>query len=169
MKRVAFVLLLSVPAFAAELTPTARFTLSVTTASAVSVASSVIGGVIAVGVPGFCTEQFGSPRPMCGAAGLALAGATQLLVSLVLIPEVFRINGSDPGSVRQGWWRWARWPAAVLAVSALVFLAGAATEQKRYGTGQASMLAGLGGAAVSGITVDVLGLIGAVHAAQGIP
>ena len=169
MKRVAFVLLLSVPAFAAELTPTARFTLSVTTASAVSVASSVIGGVIAVGVPGSCTEQFGSPRPMCGAAGLALAGATQLLVSLVLIPEVFRINGSDPGSVRQGWWRWARWPAAVLAVSALVFLAGAATEQKRYGTGQASMLAGLGGAAVSGITVDVLGLIGAVHAAQGIP
>jgi hypothetical protein len=159
--------LLSLPA-SAELTPTARFTLSVSTASVVSIGSSVIGGVIALSVPGFCTQQFGSPRPMCAVAGIALAGATQLLFSLLLIPEVFRINGSEPGAVREAWWRWARWPAAVLAVSALIFLAGAASEQHRYGTGEVSMLAGMGGAATSGITVDVMGIIGAIRAAQGL-
>ena len=162
------VALLSSPVFA-ELTPSVRFTLSVTTASAVSLASSVIGGVIAVSVPSFCTEQYGSPRPLCSAGGIALAGASQLLFSLLLIPEVFRINGNEPGAVREVWWRWARWPAAVLAVSAIVFLAGAASEQRQYGKGQGSMIGGMGGAALSGVTVDVLGIIGAVRAARGLP
>jgi hypothetical protein len=104
---------------------------------------------------------------MCGAAGLALAGATQLLVSLLLLPEVFRISGNDPAAVRLGFWRAARWPAIALAASTLVFLAGAAAEQHRYGSGEGTMLVGLGGAATSGLTLDVMGIIGAVRAAQG--
>lgn len=144
----------------------ARFALSVTAASLVSVGSSVLGGVVALSVPNACTAHFGAPRPLCGAGGIALAGATQLLVSLLVIPELFRISGGDPASIRAGWWRWARWPAAVLAASALVVLAGAASEQHQYGTGQGTLLGGLGGAALSGITVDVLGIVGAVRAAQ---
>lgn len=144
-----------------------RFALSVTSASLVSVSSSVLGGLLAVSLPGLCTAEFGSPKPMCGVAGLALAGATQLLVSLLIIPELFRISGGDIGAVRAGWWRWARWPAAMLAVSALVFLAASSAESKNYGSGQGTMIVGLGGAAASGLSVDVMGLIGAVRAAQG--
>ena len=169
------VALLSLPALAADPGPTvtrhlepspARFALSVTAASLVAISSSVLGGVIALSVPGACTEQFGAPRPMCGAGGIALAGAAQLLLSLLVIPELFRLNGDDPAAIRAGWWRWARWPAALLAVSALVVLAGSASEQRAYGTGQATMLGGLGGAAVTGLSVDVLGLIGAARAAR---
>lgn len=145
---------------------TARFALSVASASLVSISSSVLGGVIALSVPNACTAQFGAPRPLCGVAGLALAGASQLLISLLVIPELFRINGDAPGAVREGWWRWARWPALVLAASALVLLAGAANENHAYGTGQTTMLAGLGGAALSGVSVDVLGIVGAVRAAR---
>ena len=144
-----------------------RFALSVTAASLVSAGTSVLGGVLALSVPSICTAQFGAPRPMCGAAGVAVAGAAQLLISLFLIPELFRISGDDPGAVRAGWWRWARWPAAVLAASALVLLAGSASEAKNYGTGQGTMITGLAGVAVSGVSVDVMGLIGAVKAAKG--
>lgn len=172
------VLFLALPVFAAEPIPEVvsrssapvsadtRFALSVTTASLVSISSSVLGGVIALSVPGFCTAQLGAPSPMCGVAGIALAGATQLLVSLLLIPEMFRLSGGDIGSVRAGWWKWARWPAAMLAVSALVFLAGSASESKNYGTGQGTMLVGMGAAAATGISVDVMGLIGAAKAAK---
>lgn len=170
--------LLSFPVFAAApLAPVpvearapepGRFALAVTSAGLVSIGSSVLGGVVALSVPNACTAQLGSPRPMCGAAGLALAGATQLLVSLLAIPELFRISGGDPAAVRAEWWRWARVPAALLAVSALVFLAGSVSEQNHYGTGQGTMLGGLGGAALSGITVDVLGIIGAARAARGL-
>ncbi len=144
-----------------------RFALSVTAASLVSVSTSVLGGVLALSIPSFCTEQFGAPRPMCGVAGVAIAGATQLLISLFLIPELFRISGDDPAAVRAGWWRYARWPAAVLAASALMLLAGSASEGKNYGSGQGTMVVGLAGAAVSGVSVDVMGLIGAVKAAKG--
>ena len=170
------VALLSLPSLAAEPVATvtqsvavpsdARFALSIASASLVSISSSVLGGVIATGVPNFCTVQYGAPRPLCGVAGIALAGATQLLVSLLAIPELFRINGNDPGAIRAGWWSWARWPAAALAISALVVLAGGLSEQKAYGTGQGTLLGGFGGAAVTGITVDVLGLVGAVRAAK---
>ncbi len=168
--------MLAGPAWAAEPLPTVsrslvepsttRFALSVTTASLVAISSSVLGGVIALSVPNLCTAQFGAPRPMCGVGGLALAGATQLLISLLIIPELFRLNGNDPGAIRAGWWRWARWPAALLAVSALVVLAGGASEQRAYGTGQTTLIAGLGGAAVTGLSVDVFGIIGAVRAAR---
>lgn len=144
----------------------ARFALSIASASLVSISSSVLGGLVATSVPGFCTAQYGTPRPMCGVAGLALGGVTQLLLSLLVIPELFRINGNDPGAIRAGWWSWARWPAAALAVSALVVLAGGLSEQHAYGSGQSAMLGGLGGAAVTGISVDVLGLIGAARAAK---
>ena len=170
------VTLLSLPALAAEPVATvtqsvvvpsdARFALSVAGASLVSISSSVLGGVIAMSVPSFCTAQFGAPRPMCGVGGLALAGATQFLISLLVIPELFRLNGNDPAAIRAGWWRWARWPAAALAVSALVVLAGGLSEQHAYGTGQGALLGGLGGAAITGLSVDVLGLIGAVRAAK---
>lgn len=173
------VALLSLPAVAAEpvtivtqpaVVPSpARLTLSVASASLVAIGSSVLGGAIALGVPNLCTAQFGAPRPMCGVAGVALAGASQLLISLLVIPELFRINGDDPAAIRAGWWRWARWPAALLAVSALVLLAGGASEQHAFGSGQTTILAGLGGAAVTGISVDVLGIIGAVRAAKGRP
>lgn len=172
-------MLLSLPVFAAEPealplevsaapepASTARFALAVTGASLVSIGSSVLGGVVALSVPNACTAQFGAPRPMCGVAGLALAGATQLLVSLIAIPELFRLSGGDPAAVRAAWWRWARIPAALLAVSTLVFLAGSVSEQNRYGSGQGTMLGGLGGAALSGVTVDVMGIIGAVRAAR---
>lgn len=161
------VALLSFPALgASEAETDVRFALSVGSASLVSASSSVIGGVLALSVPSLCTEALGTPRPMCGVAGLALAGATQLLISLLIIPELFRISGGDPAAVRAGWWRWARWPAALLAVSALVFLAGSAAEQQHYGTGQGTMITGLGGAAVSGVSIDVMGIIGAVKAAK---
>jgi hypothetical protein len=169
--------LLSFPVFAAEpLAPVSvevraaplRFALAVTSTSLVAIGSSVLGGVVALGVPSACTVQFGAPRPMCGVAGLALAGATQLLVSLIAIPELFRINGNDPAAIRAAWWRWARIPAGLLAVSVLVFFAGSVSEQNRYGTGQGAMLASMGGAALSGVTVDVLGIIGAARAARGL-
>ena len=170
-------LLLSVTAFAAEPIPevvslpprpvrSANFALAVTAASLISVATSVLGGVIATSLPTFCTEKLGAPSPMCGVGGVALAGAGQLLLSLLIIPELFRISGDDPGAARAGWWQWARWPAAALAVSALVLLAGATSEGSRYGSGQGTMLGALGGAALSGVSVDVMGLIGAVRAAK---
>lgn len=162
------VLLSAVPALAIEEVPPPRFALSATTASLVSISSSVLGGVLALSIPSFCTAQFGAPRPMCGVGGLALAGATQLLISWLVLPEVFRISGIDPSEVRASWWRWARWPAALLAVSVLVFLAGSSAEQSTYASGQGTMLTGLGGAAASGITLDVLGVIGAVRSARGI-
>jgi hypothetical protein len=144
----------------------AHFALSVTAASLFSVGTSVLGGVIATSLPTFCTQQLGAPSPMCGVGAVALAGATQLLLSLLIIPELFRISGDDPGAVRAGWWKWARWPAAVLAASALMLLAGSASEEKQYGSGQGVMMGSLVGAAVSGVSVDVMGLIGAVKAAK---
>lgn len=171
-------MLLSWPGFAAEpeglplevraAPDPGRFALAVTSASLVSIGSSVLGGVVALSVPNACTAQFGAPRPMCGVAGLALAGATQLLVSLIAIPELFRLNGNDPAAIRAAWWRWARVPAALLAVSVLVFFAGSVSEQNHYGTGQGTMIGSMGGAALSGITVDVLGVIGAARAARGL-
>lgn len=173
MKRfVCAVALLSSPVFATETVtvtvtvPSPRFALSVATASLVSISSSVLGGVVALSVPNFCTAQFGAPRPMCAVAGVALAGATQLLFSSLLLPEVFRLSGGDPAAVRAAWWRWARWPAVMLAASVLVFLAGSAAEQHRFGSGQGTMLTGLGAVTASGLTVDVMGVIGAVRAAQ---
>jgi hypothetical protein len=169
--------LFSISAFAAEPAPLevraapepGRLALAVTSATLVAaVGSSVVGGVIAVSVPSSCTAQLGTPRPMCSVAGVAMAGAAQLLISLIAIPELFRISGSDPGEIRMAWWRWARVPAAVLAVSALVLLAGGVAEQNRYATGQPAMLGGMVGAAFSGLTVDVLGLVGAARAAQGL-
>ncbi len=177
-RALSLLLILALPGFAAEpipevvstpsrpLSDSTRFALSVSTASLVSISSSVLGGVLAVSIPSWCTEQFGEPRPMCGVAGVAIAGATQLIISLLIIPELFRISGDDPASVREGWWQWARWPAAVLAASALVFLAGSASESKQYGTGQGTMITGMGAAAASGISIDVMGIIGAARAAK---
>lgn len=168
-------MLLSFPAFAAELPaevrvapPPGRLALAVTSATLVALGSSVLGGVIAVSVPSSCTAQFGTPRPMCSVAGVTLAGAAQLLISVLAIPELFRITGNDTGEIRLAWWRWARVPAAVLAVSALVLFAGGVSEQNRYATGQPAMLGGMVGAAVSGLTIDVLGIVGAARAAQGL-
>ena len=179
MKRALSLLLsIALPVFAAEpipevvaapshpLSDSSRFALSVGTASLASISSSVIGGVLAVSIPSWCTAQLGQPRPMCGVAGVALAGATQLIFSLLLIPELFRISGDDPTTVRAGWWQWARWPAAVLAASAMVLFAGSAAEARQYGAGQGTMLTGLGAAAASGISIDVMGIVGAARAAK---
>lgn len=148
--------------------PPARLAIVVASASVVALASSVVGGVVAVSVPSSCTAQFGTPRPMCSVAGVVLAGASQLLISLIAIPELFRITGNDAGEIRLAWWRWARVPAAVLAVSALVLFAGGVSEQNHYASGQPAMFGGMVGAAFSGLTVDVLGIIGAARAAQGL-
>jgi hypothetical protein len=143
-----------------------RFALAVSSASLLAAGTSVAGGVIATQVPAMCTRAAGEPKPMCMAAGIAIAGATQLLVQYLLLPELFRISGDDPSAVRRGWWQWARWPALALAASTLAVLAGAAMENKNYGSGQAVMMGGMAGSAVSGVTVDVLGIIGAVKAAK---
>lgn len=181
MKRpLSLVLILSLTSLAAEPTSTelpqvverpethsaGRFALSVTSASVLAVGTSVAGGFIATNVPAMCTKAAGEPKPLCMAAGIAIAGATQLLVQYLLLPELFRLSGDDPSAVRRGWWQWARWPALALAASTLAVLAGAAMENKSYGSGQALLMAGMGASAVSGVSVDVLGIIGAVKAAK---
>lgn len=144
----------------------ARFALAVSSASLLAVTSSVVGGLIAVNVPAMCTKAFGAPKPMCGAAGVALAGAAQLAISLLVIPEVFRLSGDDPGQLRGAWWRWARWPALALALSAVALFAASAMETKEYASGQGVMMGSMAAAAVSGATVDVMGIIGVVKAAK---
>lgn len=143
-----------------------RFALAVTSASLLAVGTSVAGGFIATNVPAMCTAAAGEPKPLCMAAGIAIAGATQLLVQYFLLPELFRLSGDDPSAVRAGWWQWARWPALVLAASTLAVLAGAAMENKEYGSGQSVMMGGMAASAVSGVSIDVLGIIGAVKGAK---
>lgn len=177
MLRIAWLsLLFSLPAFALDVVTTTttssappRFALSAATASLVSFASSGAALGVALSVPNACTQAFGSPRPLCAAAGVALGGAVQLALTALLLPEVFRLSGLDPAGVRAGWWRWARWPAAALLVASLVFLAGSATEQKNYGSAQGTMIGGLAGTVSTGLTIDVMGVIGAVRAAKGLP
>jgi hypothetical protein len=181
MKRpLSLILILSLSAAAAETSVTeipqvveraethsaGRFALAVTSASLLSASTSALGGLIATQVPAMCTKAAGEPKPACMAAGIAIAGATQLLIQYFLMPELFRISGDDVGAVRAGWLRWARWPALVLAASTLAVLAGAMMENKNYGSGQGVMMGGMAGAAVSGVSVDVLGIIGAVKAAK---
>jgi hypothetical protein len=170
------VLLLALPAFAEEPASTVTLRpeapprllgLSATTASAFSLATSIGAGAIALGTQSACTQAYGQPRPLCAAGGVLLGGAVQLALSALIIPELFRISGLDPGAIRAGWWQWARWPAAALAISALVLLAGSAAEQDRYGSAQGTMIGGLAGTAATGLSIDVFGVIGAVRAAQG--
>ncbi len=175
MLRVAWLsLLLSLPAFAVEGGVTGapeppRFALSVATAATVSLAASVAAVAVTLAVPGACTAASGAPRPACSAAGVALGGALQLALTALVLPEAFRLSGLDPGAARAGWWRWARWPAAALAIATLAYLAATLVEQARYGAGQGAMLGSLGTTLASGLAVDVLGVIGAVRGARGLP
>lgn len=181
MRVAPLILLLALPALAQEptlaTTPSVTLTresprllgLSAAAASTLSLATSIGAGAVAMSLQGACTQAYGQPRPLCAAGGILLGGAMQLLVSWLLVPEVFRISGVDPSGVRAGWWKWARIPAAALAVGALVFLAGAAAEQNRYGSGQGVMIGGLAGTLTTGLSIDVFGVIGAVRAAQGKP
>lgn len=169
-------LLFSLPAFALEVVTTTtttssppRFALSTATASLVSLVASGAAMGVALSIPNACTQALGSPRPLCAAGGVALGGAIQLALTALLLPEVFRISGLDPGAIRAGWWRWARWPAAALAIAAVVLLAGSSAEQDRYGSAQGTMIGGLAGTVTTGLTIDVMGVIGAVRAAQGRP
>lgn len=146
-----------------------RYALSIATASAVSLASSVAAIGASLAVPAACTNAFGSPRVLCSAAGLALGGAVQLALTALVLPEVFRLSGLEPAGVRAGWWRWARWPAAALAVAVVVYLVAASVEQGQYGAGQGGMIGGLGGTLTTGAAIDVLGVIGALRAARGLP
>lgn len=179
MRVAPLILLLALPALAQEpsllTTPSVTVTeqsprllgVSTTAASLLSLGTSIGAGAIAMSMQGACTEAYGQPRPLCAAGGVLLGGAMQLLVSWLLVPEVFRISGVDPSGVRAGWWRWARIPAAALAIGAAVLLAGASMEQNRYGSGQGVMIGGLASTITTGLSVDVFGVIGAVRAAQG--
>lgn len=174
MKRTAWLVLVlfSLRAFAVESVSTAPASsppllgVSTATASVFALATSVGAGAVALGLQGGCTAAFGQPRPLCAAGGVLLGGALQLALQALILPETFRISGLDPGVIRAGWWRWARWPAAALAISAVVLLAGSAAEQDRYGSAQGTMIGGLAGTVTTGLTLDVIGVIGAVRAAQ---
>lgn len=137
-----------------------------TLASVTSLATSVAAFGVAMGTSGLCTEVSGSPKPLCLAGGVALGAALQAVVSWLVIPEVFRLSGAEASSVREGWWRWARWPLLGLAVATGVLAVAAGLEQSRFESGQAAMVGALAGTLSAGLTVDVLGVIGAVRAAE---
>lgn len=139
-----------------------RFALAVTSASLLSAATTVAAGFITLTARDKWTQAAGKPNPMSIAAGLAIGGATQLLVQYLLMPELFRISGDSPAAARAGWWRWARWPALTLAASTLAMVAGAAVENKNYGSGQVPMMGAAAAGAASSVGIDVLGVIGAV-------
>lgn len=143
-----------------------RFALAITSASLVAAGTTVGVGLFTLAARDMCTKQFGHPNAMCIAGGVALGGAAQLLFSYLVIPELFRISGDDPSAVRAGWWKLARWPALAMAVSSLAMVAATAMETKKYGSGQALMMGSAGGAALSSLSVDVMGIIGAVKGAK---
>lgn len=111
------------------------------------------------------SNETGRPSPMCNAGVFAIAGAVQLGLNLLIIPELYRLAGADTGEVRLNMWRWMRWPAIILAAAAVTFLVGAVNETKQFDTGQGAMLVGIGGAMAGGITLDVFAIIGAFRGA----
>lgn len=143
-----------------------RFALAITSASLVAAGTTVGAGLFTLASRDFCTKKFGHPNAMCIAGGVAIGGAAQLLFSYLVIPELFRISGDDPSAVRAGWWKMARWPALAMAVSSLAMVAATTMETKKYGSGQALMIGSAGGAALSSLSIDVMGIIGAVKGAK---
>lgn len=135
--------------------------------------SSVATGASAAGafVTGFTmsrvcfSNETGRPSPLCNAGVFAFAGAVQMALNLLIIPELYRFSGSDIGEVRLNMWRWMRWPALILAAAAVTFLVGAANETKQFDTGQDAMMIGIGGAMVGGFSLDVFAIIGAFRGA----
>ncbi|MGV3620595.1 MAG: hypothetical protein ACO1OB_07245, partial [Archangium sp.] len=67
------------------------------------------------------SQESGRPSPVCSAGAFALAGAVQMALSLLIIPELYRLSGDDTGEVRLNMWRWMRWPALILAGAAVTF------------------------------------------------
>jgi hypothetical protein len=130
---------------------------------AAALAGSAGGIASGIAVNQACVAQYGKPQPLCSSGALALGGAVQLLVTMLLLPEAFRIDGEDPGEVRARMWRWVRWPAAILALSALAYFAGSAAEQTRFNTGQGAMVGGLVGSIFSGLSIDVLAVVSAAR------
>ncbi|PZR10495.1 MAG: hypothetical protein DI536_19825 [Archangium gephyra] len=111
------------------------------------------------------SNETGRPSPICNAGVFAFAGAVQLGLNLLIIPELYRLSGDDTGEVRLNMWRWMRWPALVLAAAAVTFLVGAVNETNQFDTGQGAMMWGIGGALAGGITLDVFAIIGAFRGA----
>lgn len=144
---------------------TARLIAPTLLAGATALGSSVAGFATGLAMTRVCFDDVGRPSPLCNAGVFAFAGAVQLAVNLLLLPELYRLADANIGEVRLGTWRWLRWPALLLAASAVTFLVGAAMETKTFDTGQGAMVAGLGGAVASGLTLDVFAVIGAVRGA----
>lgn len=148
--------------------PTGTPSLAVPIAGAIAVAaaSSVGAMALTLGTSALCAEVIGTPRPLCLTAGVALGGAVQVLLSWLLIPELFRWSGLDAGPIREGWWQLARWPLIGLAAAVAGLAIASGVEQSRFTSGQVPMLVALGGSLTSGLTIDVLGIVGAVRAAR---
>ncbi len=148
--------MLAASARAADAPPGVPFALSMLAAGVTS------GAALSVtwAMPSTCTALLGSPRPLCLAAGVAVGGALQLALSALVLPELYRLSGHEPGALRADWWRWARWPALALALGALTLTIAAAVEQADFSTGQAAMLGALAGTVGAGLSVDVLGVVG---------
>lgn len=111
------------------------------------------------------SQESGRPSPVCSAGAFAVAGAVQLALNLLIIPELYRLSGDDTGEVRLNMWRWMRWPALILAAAAATFLVGAVNEEKQFDTGQEAMMVGAGGVVVGGIALDVFAIVGAFRGA----
>lgn len=169
---VALLMLLSSLAFAEagevkQQHATARLVTSTALAGAASFGASVAGFATGMAMTRACFDDVsGRPSPVCNAGVFALGGAVQLGLTLLVVPELFRLTDADIGEVRLTMWRYMRWPALALAAAAVTFLIGAAVEQREFGAGQGAMAVGIGGALVGGLTVDVVAVIGAFNGAR---
>lgn len=144
---------------------TARLIAPTAFASVAVLGTNIAGFATGMGLTRACFGENGRPSPLCNAGVFAIAGAVQLGLTLLLVPELYRFADADIGAVRLNMWRWMRWPALVLAASAITFLVGSAMETKQFDTGQGAMVAGIGGALAGGLSVDVFAVIGAVRGA----
>lgn len=139
---------------------------AVTLASLAAIGSSTLWTAGTLVLPGQCIRATDRGQPLCSAAGLIVGGGLQILFSWLVLPEVFRLTGADPALVRAEWWAVARWPAAVLAVGAVIYAVAAGFEQRTFDSAQGPMVGALATSGLTSVTFDVLGVIAAVRAAK---
>ncbi len=152
--------------------PPARVALTQAAAVGVTAATAVLSVLSGWLVPRACWEAEFRGNPMCAGVGLLIGAGVQVGLALLLVPETFRLandpgGAGDVGVARAEAWRKSRWAALAGLAFVATFLVGAAVEQRSYGHGQAAMLVGALGALGSGVTFDVLQLLGASAGYQG--
>lgn len=148
--------------------PVWRSALAQTAAVTATLATGVLAVLSAWSIPALCFARTSAGNALCSAAGFVWAGATQVGLAILTVPETYRLadDASGRGSIaqaRSNQWRLSRWAALAGAIFVTSYVVGAMLERNNYGSGQVPMLIGGAGSLASLVAFDVLQLLGASH------